>query len=277
MEHVDFRRLLRSESLDLLFPGWEKGESIAFLSPHDDDILLGAGYILCSTIQNGGIPHVFIFSGGDAGYSIPEEKNSIVERRKEEAVRAYIALGVSKENIHFFGLTDFSVMPYVNRHPPSGRGIFEDLVRMFRGKKISRVVFSSGYFENWDHSAVFNIGMYVVPQAGDAVLADLGKTHPVKTFLIYSVWADFEPREDERTCIRADYGVLAGEKQEAKVMEAIDIFSSQRAIIEDIVSHRKRRRTSEGYLELYKDAGLRQPIEYAPYFSLLRKCKKSFT
>lgn len=274
MEFLNFRTLQRSKSISLLFPGWKRGESVAFLSPHDDDIILGAGYLLSSTIENKGIPHVFIFSKGDAGYSSPEEKNSIVEKRKKEAIHAYQTLGVEKENLHFFGLPDFSIMPYVNRFPPRGKEIFKKLVKIFREKKVERVIFSSGYFENWDHTAVFNIGMYVSPQAGDPVLADLGKTHSVKSYFIYSVWGDFEACQEEPKGIRADFGILAGENHEEKIMAAIKTFSSQRKIIGDIVALRKKRKSDEGHLELYKDAGLRKPIDFKPYLELIPKCKK---
>jgi len=46
MEYVDFLSLKRSRNIGLFFPDWKKGEKVAFLSPHDDDVILGAGYLL---------------------------------------------------------------------------------------------------------------------------------------------------------------------------------------------------------------------------------------
>ena len=43
MEFIYFSSLRRSPCLDLIFPGWVKGENVAFYSPHDDDAVLGAG------------------------------------------------------------------------------------------------------------------------------------------------------------------------------------------------------------------------------------------
>jgi hypothetical protein len=46
MQFVDFRTGETSERIATLFPGWERGETVAFLSPHDDDVALGAGFLV---------------------------------------------------------------------------------------------------------------------------------------------------------------------------------------------------------------------------------------
>ncbi len=165
MEFVDFRSLRKSPGIDLLFPNWQEGETVAFLSPHDDDVLLGAGYLLKATVENSGTPLLLVFCSGDAGYSNPEEKDTITQRRRQEAIQAYGALGVKEENIHSFDIPDFSLMTYVNRNLNDKKGLFEEQVRLFREKRVSRVIFSSGYFEHWDHTAVFSMGIYTSPQS----------------------------------------------------------------------------------------------------------------
>ncbi|MFQ6037104.1 MAG: PIG-L family deacetylase, partial [Candidatus Aminicenantales bacterium] len=160
MEFIDFHALQRSERIDLFFPGWEEGEKVAFLSPHDDDVILGAGYLLKATVESGGIPVVFLFCSGDAGYSAAEDRASIVETRKREALRAYEMLGVKKRNLHRLDIPDFSLPLYVNRNLPEGKGLFEEQVRVFRKERVSRVVFSSGFLEHWDHTAVYHMGVY---------------------------------------------------------------------------------------------------------------------
>jgi LmbE family N-acetylglucosaminyl deacetylase len=273
MRYVDFPRLRKSSEIGLLFPGWKKGEKVAFFSPHDDDALLGAGYLISGARAAGGIPHLFVFCRGDAGYSTAEERKDIVRRRKEEALRAYRLLGVRARNIHFLGLPDFSLMARLDRLLPSGKGLFETIVRALRKEKISRVVFSSGFFEHWDHTAVFYAGIYTAPQAQDPILVDLGKPFPVRTYLAYSVWGDFE-QAPGRKGIRADFGILADEAEEKKIITAIKVFSSQSKIIRQIVSERRRRKAPDGYLELYQDIRVRQPINYAPYFTILNDMSK---
>ena len=271
MEFINFLNLKRSNRIGLLFSGWIAGEKVAFYSPHDDDAVLGAGYLILATIKAGGSPHVFIFCQGDAGYSTAEEKKGIVKRRKEEAVRAYGILGVPEKNIHFFNIPDFSLMARLDRKLPRGEGLFDKIVAALRKERISRVVFSSGYFEHWDHTAVFYAGIYSSPQAQDPILIDLGKPSLVKTYLTYSVWADFEPLLRSRNGIKAELGILATVKEEKRVLDAIRVFSSQNRIIQDIVAHRQKRKLEEGYLELYKSIPLREPIDFKPYFRLLKK------
>jgi LmbE family N-acetylglucosaminyl deacetylase len=270
MEFVDFVKLKRSGRLSLLFSGLKKGERVAFFSPHDDDALLGAGHLIQATVRSGGVPSVFVFCRGDAGYSTPGEKKGIVQRRKREAVSAYGRLGVKKQEIQFLDVPDFSLMAHLDRRPPWGKGVFDKIISGLRHEQISRIVFSSGHFEHWDHTAVFYAGIYTSPQAQDPILADLGMPFPAKTYLAYSVWGDFEPAPEGQD-VRADLGILATEEDEKRVIEAIKEFSSQARIIKNIVAHRKKRKTQGGYLELYKSIRLRQPIDYSPYFELLGK------
>jgi len=271
MEFINFLNLERTRQIDLLFPGWKKGEKVAFYSPHDDDAALGAGYLMMATLESGGIPHIYIFCQGDAGYSTLREKKDIVKRRKEEAVRSYGLLGVPEKNVHFFAISDFSLMGRLDRRLPQGKGVFDKIISTLRAEQISRAVFSSGYLEHWDHTAVFNAGVYLSSQAQDPILVDLGKPFPMKTYLAYSVWGDFEPSPLGRDKIRADLGILAAAEEETRVLNAIMAFSSQNRIIQDIVSHREKRRSEEGYLELYKSIPVRKSIDYAPYFRILKK------
>jgi LmbE family N-acetylglucosaminyl deacetylase len=273
MEYISFKKLRRDDRISLFFPGWKPGEKVAFYSPHDDDAVLGAGYLLLATLTAGGIPHVFIFCRGDAGYSTAAEKKGLAKKRKEEASRAYGILGVPPENIRFFDIPDFSLMARLDRLLPSGQGLFEKIIGRLRKEQISRVVFSSGYLEHWDHTAVYNVGVYFSSQAQDPILVDLGKPFPMKTFLAYSVWGDIEPAS-ARDNIRADLGILATEKEEQKVLQAVRAFSSQKRIIQSILVHRRKRKTEDGYLELYKSIQVREPIDFSPYFKLLKKLKK---
>jgi LmbE family N-acetylglucosaminyl deacetylase len=274
MEFIDFASLRRSKKIDLLFPDWEKGEKVAFLSPHDDDVVLGAGYLLKAVLESGGLPLVFIFCQGDAGYSAIEDKNTIVKTRKKEAIRAYRMLGVDEGNLFHSDIPDFSLPPYINRDLPRGKGLFEEQVRIFRKERVSRVVFASGFYEHWDHTAVYLMGIYTSPQAGDPILADLGKPYAPKSYYVYSVWGDFEPRKHEQEAIRADKGILVNEEQENSVREAIQVFSSQKKIFKTIVDYREKRKTESGYLELYKTMTARRQINFEAYFDLLAKCKK---
>jgi LmbE family N-acetylglucosaminyl deacetylase len=271
MEFVDFGTGERRGSISLLFPGWTKGESVAFLSPHDDDAVLGAGYLLRAVRRAGGVPVVVVFCKGDAGYSKASEKRTIVARRRREAYAAYEALGVPPEDVVRFDRPDLSLVGHVNRISPAGRkGVVDGLIGVLRARKVRRVVFTSPHYENWDHTAVHMLGTYVAPQAGDPILADLGPPSPVETLLVYSVWGDFAPRPGGG--LRADLGILAGDRDEKAVSEALALFASQAGIMANTVAARRdARRGPEGWLELYARASVREPVDYFAYFRELGK------
>ncbi len=271
MEFVDFGTGEREPGLKLFFPGWKKGETVAFLSPHDDDAALGAGYLVRAVKKHGGTPVILIFCRGDAGYSKAGDKKTIVATRRREAVASYGLLGVPPEDIFFFGLPDLSLMGRVDRiMPGGGKGAVDALIRVLRSRRAGRVVFSSPHHENWDHTAVHHLGMYAAPQAGDPILADLGPPSPVQSCLIYSVWADFEPGPGGG--LPADLGILAGPGEERLVRKALAAFASQAAIMDNTAAARREaRRGPEGWLELYKRADVRLPVNYPRYFRELTR------
>jgi LmbE family N-acetylglucosaminyl deacetylase len=272
MEFVNFRTTRKGGSIGILFPGWKRGEAVAFLSPHDDDAVLGAGHLVRAVIKSGGHPHILIFCQGDAGYSTPAEKRAIVRTRRGEALAAYGVLGVDAKAIHFFNIPDLSLMGHVDRKPPAGAGVLDRFIRLLRARRISRAVFSSPHLENWDHTAVFNLGVYGAPQAGDPILADLGDPSPVRTCLVYSVWGEFGPVDGEAGLLRADTGILAGETEEQLVRKALRAFASQAKVMKNTVARRRDgRKGPGGYLELYQRARVREPIDYRPYFARLGK------
>ena len=271
MDFVDFRSAARTKDIAVLFPGWKAGERVAFFSPHDDDVALGAGYLVLAVQAAGGAADVVIFSRGNAGYSTAKEKTTIVGKRRAEAVAAYGLLGVPAENVHPFGLPDLSLMTYVNRQVPGAEGVLDKMIRLLRGRRVSRVVLPNPNLENWDHTAVYNLGVYGAPQAGDPILADLGEPSPISTFLVYAVWSDFESKGQEGE-LRADAGILATAEEENRVRKALAAFASQARVMAATVAHERDKRRFEGrFLEVYRRVELRRPVDYLPYFELLKK------
>jgi len=276
MECIDFAALRRGPGLDLIFPGWCEGERVAFYAPHDDDAVLGAGYLIQAVAARGGRPFVCIFCKGDAGYSTVEDKAGIVAVRKKEAAAAYKILGVGRNDIKRFEVPDFGLMAEVGRGGP-GKGAFDDLIAFLRANAISRIAFTSGSFEHWDHTAAFFQALYVSSQAGDPILADLGAPKAIASYLAYSVWSDFEPAPGRGPrALRADKGILAEPGGEDAVMRALAAFKSQGRIIQQTVAAlRGRRRAGNGFLELYQTIALRRPIDYRPYAATLAACRRT--
>jgi len=277
MVYFDLARGVHSDDISLLFQGWQPGdERIAVLCPHDDDGLLGAGYAILAAQANGGLVYILIYCNGCAGFSTPEEKDTIVETRKQETIVAYAELGIAPENIVRFEYPDFSVAAHIGWQMPwGGEGTFPRTIQALRRLRITRVLLPNGYREHIDHESVFRIGAYDAPQVGDNILADWGLAPPVRSCLEYAVWGDFSP-EDALICgrdlsLRANRAILAPFQVEETVERAIRRFRSQSKVIEGLVAARKSRRNERGVIELYMAYDPRPALDYGPYHQAINR------
>src|SRR5512146_1506049 len=264
--YYDLRRGRKSPWIDLIFPGWAGDqERLLVLSPHDDDGILGAGYLMLAAMANGAQIYLAIFCDGRFGYSRPEEKDTIVAQRRQETLAAYTALGLQEEHILRFDFPDFSIWPRMGWYQASG-----DLNAMGRFlpecRKIAptRLLLPNGYREHLDHEATYRIGAYDGPQAGDAVAADYGRMPPVKSYLQYSVWGDFTPEEalaeGASARVRANRAVQVPLALEETIRAAIWKFQSQSGVLVGLMAARDANRVRDGKgLEVYLDFNPRPP------------------
>ncbi|NPV53597.1 MAG: PIG-L family deacetylase [Firmicutes bacterium] len=276
--YYDLRRATQSGDIDLLFPGWERGgERVAIFSPHDDDAILGAGYLIQAVAESGGEPFVFIFCNGNGGYSFPEDKDIIVKKRRDETRAAYAELGFGEGNLIRFDYPDYSVLPNIGWMLPWGaEGSFTKTIKNLRNLGITRLVIPNRYREHIDHESVGRIGAFDGPQVGDEILVDWGKPVRIKSFLEYAVWGDFSPEDalvaGSDSSIRANRAIKAPPSAEAKVASALSKFESQQRIIKGLLEARKERQcrdSGDGYIELYIDFDPRPALGYGPYRSLI--------
>ena len=90
-------------------------ERFLFISPHDDDVALGAGLFIQSA-QRGNVPvYILIVTDGSMGYCTREQKDKISEIRREEAYKCYMSMGVPIENIIWLGFPDCRLSYYRGR------------------------------------------------------------------------------------------------------------------------------------------------------------------
>lgn len=253
------------KGLEVLFPGFSKDECITVISPHDDDALLGAGYLIQAALDSGAQVRVLVICDGSAGYSRVEDKKGIVERRKSESVEAYQLLGVAAEDLHWLDVPDFSAIHYLGWKLPTGEtGLFGKITPLLRDWKTTRLLIPNGHREHIDHTGAYLAGVFFGPQSGDAVIADWGQAPPVRSALVYSVWADFPPAPER--ALRADRAVVAVPGAEQKVIDALGRFESQAAVISGLVETRKQRNRGDRWIELYMTIDPRPPLSYEAYW-----------
>jgi LmbE family N-acetylglucosaminyl deacetylase len=288
MEFYDLQAKIKSKDISLIFPQWSEGsEQVVIFSPHDDDVILGAGYALLSCLANKGEVYIVIFNDGSAGYSKPELKGKIVEIRKQETYNALKKLGIIEDNIIRFEIPDYTGLQYLGWKLPwnqgntkSNEGLFSKVVSTLREIKATRLIFPNGYREHIDHTAVCLSAMYDGPQVGDAVIVDYGHPSRIKSFLQYSVWGKFSPEDsiiNQRSkTIRANRAIAVDRGTEQKVEGALAEFKTQQEIISDILKIRKNRKldNDDKYIELYLDSDPRPRFDYRPYKRLISEIDK---
>lgn len=265
-----------SGGLDVLFPGWQDAdERVCVYSPHDDDAIIGAGYVMRAAMESGAEVHVIIVCDGACGYSTLHEKAGIIERRRDETLDCYRTLGVPEANVLFLSYPDFSAIQHVGRVlGPERDGHFRTTVSELRRRRITRMLAPNHYHEHIDHLATFLMASYDAPQAGDAHSVDWAVPHPVRSVAQYSVWAEMDPEDalvagrDVR--LRGDVVAIAGVEDENAVMDGIRRYPSQAAIIASLVEQRKERRLPDGrFIEVYRRFNPRPKFDFSPYKELI--------
>jgi len=266
-----------STDIALLFPEWQGArECVMVLSPHDDDALLGAGYAMLAAAQEGAAVHVCIYCDGSAGYSDPTQREHIVEIRRQEAALAYADLGLGPEHMHRLELPDFGARAYLGRRlPGGGEGTLERVVALLRSTGTTRLLIPNGYREHSDHEATYDSGRYDGVQAGDPILADLGRPSAVRSTLIYPVWGDLSPEDalqsGDDLGIRANCAIVADYAAEERVSRALRRWESQSRIIDGLLKARRDRDCGRGMLEVYLDIDPRPRLSYGPYIALVNR------
>ncbi len=94
-------------------------ECFLFVSPHDDDVALGAGLFIQHARAEGIPVYVMIVTDGSQGYCKEEDKATISQIRKAETLECYEQLGVPKEYVLFLNFPDNSLTSYLGR-----RGVY---------------------------------------------------------------------------------------------------------------------------------------------------------
>ncbi len=272
--YYDLWQNRRSQDPAILFPKWSKQESLAVLSPHDDDALLGAGFAILAAHALRIPVSVIIVCDGCAGYSHPGQKSNIVQVRRLETLEAYSGIGLLPENIHRFDVPDFSSGARICwRLPGNEQGIIVDLIRILRERRVTRFFIPNGHREHLDHEAVNDLGRYASSQTGDPILVDVAAPFAVRSVHVYSVWGDFPPASTANAQPRpgANKAIVVPESWEVKIRDSIRAFCSQGSIIEDLMAGRENRRCHLGFLELYLDLDPRPELDYRPYVEAIRR------
>jgi LmbE family N-acetylglucosaminyl deacetylase len=88
-----------------------------FVSPHDDDLCIGAGLLMQAAVREGIDVQVLIVTDGCLGYCRDDQKDGIVEIRRRETFESFGVLGISARNVTYINYPDGGLFPYIGRRP----------------------------------------------------------------------------------------------------------------------------------------------------------------
>jgi LmbE family N-acetylglucosaminyl deacetylase len=107
----------KTSNIAELFPDWRgANECWMFISPHDDDIVIGAGLAFQVGIAEGATVHAVVMTDGRMGYCRFEQRRNIVKIRRAEAEHSFQTLGIPLEQLRFVECPDCNLNAYRGRH-----------------------------------------------------------------------------------------------------------------------------------------------------------------
>ncbi|MFI4910677.1 MAG: PIG-L deacetylase family protein [Sedimentisphaeraceae bacterium JB056] len=240
-------------------------ERFLFVSPHDDDAILGGGLTMQLALKEGIEVYLLIVTDGSMGYCSEEEKNTITDIRHKETYACYEALGIPRENIIWLGYPDCRINLYRGRREASQNdpAIFEGFTGMqnsftaaLREIAPSRCFVPTIADLHPDHRFVYEEFMISIFHSTGTIWPELGKPmNDVPDVYEMGVYCDFPKPPTIQ--------VAAAEEQLNGKINAINKFESQTQIASliDIVRE-------NGSFEYFSEIGfnLYSPAKYRKLF-----------
>lgn len=237
-EEFEFVRLVGNErrvdsTLANVSRHWQdKSERFLMVSPHDDDVALGAG-LLIQLAKREGVPvYILIVTDGSQGYCSTKEQNTIAEIRRKESFECYQRLGVPKKNIVWLGFPDCRINNYRGRSPtePSAplaisgfTGLQNTFTYWLRKIKPTQCFLPTHNDLHPDHRIVYEEFLISLFHAAGSIWPELGKPLSKVPYIhAFAVYCDFPVHPTLRMRVPMSY-------LENK-LKAIAAFRSQKQI-----------------------------------------------
>ncbi len=153
-----------------------------FVSPHDDDLCIGAGLLLQAAVREGVDVQALIVTDGCLGYCRPEQQADIVQIRRSETIQSFQELGIAERNVTYIGYPDGGLTSYIGRRPArSGEDAIEGYVGLqnafthyLREFRPSRVFVPTHTDLHPDHRITHSELMISLFHASGAIWPELG-------------------------------------------------------------------------------------------------------
>ena len=215
-------------------------ETWLFVSPHDDDLVLGAGLWMQAAVQAGVDVQVLVVTDGRMGYCTIAQRDAITDIRRHETYESFKLIGIGEERIAWCDYPDGGLYTLQGRRrarpddevkPIEGYvGLSNAFTYHLRRTRPARVFVPTAADLHPDHQIVNNELMISLFHASGAIWPELGKPlAEVPKVYELAIYCDFpqppqlELRSDEATFEKKLAGILAyqSQLQIAKLVEIV--------------------------------------------------------
>lgn len=195
-------QLLTTSNIADVFSDWKgSGERWLFISPHDDDVVAGAGLTVQVGVAEGAEVHAAVVTDGRMGYCRLEQRQSIATVRMAEAKKSFELLGLPPDHLRFLGYPDGDLGASRGRRlSPTGvpteikggiglQNSFSHLVRQIRP---TRVFLPTSTDLHPDHRIVHEELLISLFHAQGNIWPELGEPIPeVPRVYEFAIYCDF--------------------------------------------------------------------------------------
>lgn len=231
--------VVRSESLAGMLGESPAGETWLFVSPHDDDLAIGAGLLMQAAREAGADVRVLVVTDGCLGYCTLEQRDSIVAIRRAETLESFQLLGVSAEAIDYIGYPDGGLTAFIGRRPARPGeahlagyvGLQNAFTYHLRRLRPTRVFTPTPTDLHPDHRITHSELMISLFHAGGAIWPELGPPiEQVPCVGELAVYCDF--------LSPPDWQIIGGDEAFERKLASIEAYRSQLQIAALVASVR---------------------------------------
>lgn len=240
------------------------GQTWMFVSPHDDDLCIGAGLLMQAAVDAGADVQAVIVTDGCLGYCEASQQDDIVEVRKAETIRSFEVLGVQESHVTFLGFPDGGLTKYIGRRQAvegepqvaGFTGLQNTFTHSLRELRPSHIFVPTKMDLHPDHQITHNELMISLFHASGKIWPELGDPLDVPQVHEMAVYCDF-PSDPHLE-------IIGGDGPFETKLASIAAYESQLQIAELVEQLR-----SAGPFEYIRDVNfqLYSPERYRSLFS----------
>lgn len=240
------------------------GQTWMFVSPHDDDLCIGAGLLMQAAVDAGADVQAVIVTDGCLGYCEASQQDDIVEVRKAETIRSFEVLGVQESHVTFLGFPDGGLTKYIGRRQAvegepqvaGFTGLQNAFTHSLRELRPSHVFVPTKMDLHPDHQITHNELMISLFHASGKIWPELGDPLDVPQVHEMAVYCDF-PSDPHLE-------IIGGDGPFETKLASIAAYESQLQIAELVEQLR-----SAGPFEYIRDVNFKlySPERYRSLFS----------